>query len=43
MIIDIDAEREYQDDTESNVEQDVEDIKERRFAEADSGDGTVPS
>ena len=35
MLIDIDAEREYQDDTESNVEQDVEDIKERRFAEAE--------
>ena len=35
MLIDIDAEGEYQDDAESNVEQNVENVKERRFAEAE--------
>ena len=35
LLIDINTEREYQNDTESNVEQNVGDVKECRFAETE--------
>ena len=35
MSIDVDTEWDYENNTESNVEQDIGDVKERRFTEAE--------